>query len=225
MQLTVRDISRLLNVSQRTVYRWIKSEEIPAYRVHDQYRFNRFEIMDWATAKRIPVSPEIFNDPNDQSTVQVRIGEALKVSGIHYRIEGRDKESVLRAVVQVMQLPAEIDRDFMLQGLLAREALGSTGIGEGIAIPHARNPIVLHVPQPIISLCFLEQAVDFQALDGQPVHAVFMLMSTTVRSHLQILSRLAFALKDEQLKKVLLEHGSREAILKEFDRVEGQLRV
>ncbi len=45
MQLTVRDISGLLNVSQRTVYRWIKSESIPAYRVHDQYRFNRSEIL------------------------------------------------------------------------------------------------------------------------------------------------------------------------------------
>ncbi len=155
----------------------------------------------------------------------VRVSEALKASGIHYRVEGKDKESVLRSLVQLLHLPAEVDREFLSQGLLAREALGSTGIGEGIAIPHVRNPIVLHVPRPIIALCFLEHAVDFGSLDGRPVHAVFILLSTTVRSHLQVLSRLAFALKDERLKAVVLQHGSREEILKEFERVEEQFRA
>jgi nitrogen PTS system EIIA component len=63
MQLTVRDISKLLNISERTIYRWIKEKTIPAYKIHDQYRFNRSEIMDWATANKIGVSCEIFKEP------------------------------------------------------------------------------------------------------------------------------------------------------------------
>ena len=49
MQLTVRDVARLLNVSEKTIYRWIKEASIPAYRVNEQYRFNRAELLEWAT--------------------------------------------------------------------------------------------------------------------------------------------------------------------------------
>ena len=66
--------------------------------------------------------------------------------------------------MEVLRLPDEVDREFLFQVLVAREALEPTAIGDGIAIPHVRNPIVLHVPEPAITLCFLEAAVDFGAL-------------------------------------------------------------
>lgn len=49
MQLSVKELSKLLNGTERTVYRWIKEQSVPFYRIHDQYRFNRVEILDWAT--------------------------------------------------------------------------------------------------------------------------------------------------------------------------------
>jgi PTS system nitrogen regulatory IIA component len=91
---------------------------------------------------------------------------------------------------------------------LAREALGSTGIGDGIAIPTC-NPIVL-LSRPY--LCFLEQPVDFGALDGQPVSTLFTLISPTVRAHLHLLSRLAFALRDPRFKAAVRSQASREEI-------------
>ena len=126
---------------------------------------------------------------------------ALKAGGIVYRLGGTDKASVLKSLVEYMRVPEEVDREFLYRVLLAREALGSTGIGEGIAIPHVRNPIVLHVPQPMITLCFLEQSIDFEAFDGQPVDTLFSLISPTVRAHLHLLSRLSFALRDPAFKK------------------------
>jgi PTS system nitrogen regulatory IIA component len=63
MTLTVRDIARLLSVSEKTIYRWISQGTLPAYQVHDQYRFNRAEILEWATSQKIPISPEIFSEP------------------------------------------------------------------------------------------------------------------------------------------------------------------
>ena len=74
---------------------------------------------------------------------------------------------MLRALVDVMRLPEGIDRELMFDFFVAREALGSTGVGDGIAIPHVlRNPVVLHVPSPVVTLCFLARAVDFAAIDG-----------------------------------------------------------
>ena len=145
---------------------------------------------------------------------------AVEFRGVHYRIGGTDKASVLHGVVDVITLPEEVDRDFLYQVLLAREALGSTGIGDGIAIPHVRNPIVLHLSRPLVTLCFLEHPIDFGAIDGQPVTTLFTLISPTVRAHLHLLSRLGFALRDPDFKKAVTQQFSREQIVEALRRVE-----
>ena len=169
------------------------------------------------------VSAAVFDEPESNSTPIPGLVEALQAGGIFYRLSGADKEGALRAVVEHMRLPEEVDREFLLRVLLAREALQSTGIGDGIAIPHVRNPIVLHVSRPMITLCFLERPIDFGALDGKPVHVMFSLVSPTVRAHLRLLSRLSFALHDPAFKKAVTGQASREEILREAQRVEGNL--
>jgi PTS system nitrogen regulatory IIA component len=119
-----------------------------------------------------------------------------------------------------MRLPEEVDREYLYQMLLARETLGSTGVGDGIAIPHVRNPVVLHV-RAAATLCFLERPVDFGSLDGMPVRALFLLVSPTTRAHLHLLSRLSAALHDPKLKRLVSEQGSRDEILSAFQRVEA----
>ncbi|KAB2962064.1 MAG: helix-turn-helix domain-containing protein [Thermoanaerobaculia bacterium] len=213
MKLLVKDAARLLDVSEKTIYRWIKQGSIPAYRLNEQYRFNRAELLEWATARRIAVSPEIFREEESETASLPRFAEALRAGGIHYRIGGTDKASVLHHVVETMRLPEEVDREFLFEVLLAREALGSTAIGDGIAIPHVRNPVILHLERPMITLCFLEQAVDFGALDGRPVDTLFTLISPTVRAHLHLLSRLSFALRDRAFKEAILGQAAREEIL------------
>jgi nitrogen PTS system EIIA component len=223
MQLGVRDVAGLFNVSEKTVYRWVKQRNLPVYRVNEQYRFSRAELLEWATATRISVTPRIMDEPQEEGVPQPRLDKALQAGGVHYRVCGTDKASVLRAVVHVMRLPEEVDRNFIYEVLLAREALGSTAIGDGIAIPHVRNPIVLHISQPMIALCFLENQVDFGSLDGQPVTILFTLISPTVRAHLHLLSKLAFALRDPLFKDVITRHGSRLEILTEACRIEKNL--
>ena len=223
MQLTVQDVAGLLKVSEKTVYRWINERSLPGYRVSGQYRFNRAELLEWATSRKIQVSPEIFQEPESSSTPLPGLVDALQAGGIFYRLAGTDKESVLRSVAEHMRLPEEVDREFLLRVLLAREALASTGIGDGIAIPHVRNPIVLHVSKPMISLCFLEKPVEFGALDGKPVHALFSLISPTVRAHLHLLSRLAFGMRDTSFREAVARQASRDEILNEARRMEAGL--
>jgi PTS system nitrogen regulatory IIA component len=223
MKLTVRDAAQLLKVTEKTIYRWIKQGVIPAYQINDQYRFNRAELLEWATSRRINVSPEIFAEPEGGDTPPPLLSAALREGGVHYRISGSDKSTVLRAAVDMMKLPDEVDREFLYQVLLAREALGSTGIGEGIAIPHVRNPIVLHLSRPMVMLCFLERPIDFGSLDRQPVTALFILISPTVRAHLYLLSRLGFALRDPGFKNAVLHQASRDQILEALRRVETSM--
>ena len=223
MTLTVRDIARLLSVSEKTVYRWINKGELPAYQVHEQYRFNRAEILEWATSRKMPVSPEIFTEPETSGVPMPSLAEALRYGGINYRVVGEDKWAVLKNIVQLLQLPEEVDREFFYRVLAAREELSSTGIGEGIAIPHVRNPVVLHISKPMVTLFFLEHPIDFGAIDGQPVFALFTLISPTVRAHLHLLSRLAFTLRDPAFRDVIQRQGLRDEIFEAALKVEEAL--
>ncbi|MEW5947827.1 MAG: PTS sugar transporter subunit IIA [Thermodesulfobacteriota bacterium] len=220
MNLMVRDAARLLKVSEKTIYRWITQGKLPAYCVNEQYRFNRVELLEWATARHINVSPEIFSEPASELPMP-SLETALQAGGIHYRISGKNREEVLLSLVEHMRLPEGVDRDFLFRVLLAREELGSTGIGDGIAIPHLRNPVIIHVTHPIVMLCFLETPVDFGALDGKPVHTVFTVASPTVRVHLHVLSRLSFILRNDQFRELLAAQGSREEIFAFIAQIEG----
>jgi PTS system nitrogen regulatory IIA component len=225
MRLNVKDVAELLSVSEKTVYRWIEERKLPGYRlVGGQYRFQRGELLEWATANRVQVSPRIFEEPETAAEPLPELGSALQAGGVYYRLGGTDKPSALRSVVEVLRLPDEVDREFLLQVMLAREALQSTAIGDGIAIPHVRNPIVLHVTRPLVTLCFLEKPVDFGALDGKPVQALFTLVAPTVRAHLHLLSRLAFALRNPELKSMIDRQAGRDELLAAFCRVGEEWR-
>jgi PTS system nitrogen regulatory IIA component len=150
------------------------------------------------------------------------LSELLRAGGIHLDVGGEDKRSVLKDVVVRLPLPPELDRDFLVSVLEAREAMGSTGIGDGIAIPHARNPIVLHVERPLVALCLLKHPVDFEAPDGLPVHALFVLIAPSVPVHLKILARLGLVLRDPVLRQLLQQRPDPEAVLARLQELEGR---
>ena len=145
---TSKKLHTFCNVSEKTIYRWIKKGDLPTYKINDLYRFNRAELLEWATARHIGVSPTIFADQKTDEEALTGLEEAIRAGGIHYRVAGKTKNDVLAAIVELMRLPEEVDRDFLFNVLVARESLGSTGFGDGVAIPHVRNPIVLHIPRP-----------------------------------------------------------------------------
>lgn len=222
MQLSVRDLTRLFNVPEPTVYRWIDEGGLPSHRVNGQYRFNKSELLAWAAARQIATAGDLADLPAEEAPPT--LAEALEAGGFHDRVPGATREEVLAAVVAALPLPVEMDRTELLHRLLARERLASTAVGDGIAVPHVRDPIVLYTGRPMVHLSFLERPVDFQALDGKPVRVLFALVSPTVRSHLLLLSRLAFALHDAEFKKAVTGRAPRDVILREARRVDAGLQ-
>lgn len=212
MQLTVKDTAKALNVTEKTVYRWIQSGGLPAYRVAGQYRINRAMLFDWATSKRINFSGEESLKESDPHALPT-LAEALQEGGIHYRVHGENKADLLKSVTGLLKLPDSLNRDVLLQALLAREQLQSTGVGDGIALPHVRNPAVLEISTPMICLCFLEAPIEFGALDRKPVKILFIPLSPNVRIHLHLLSRISFALRDTKFKTLLACEGRRDELL------------
>jgi PTS system nitrogen regulatory IIA component len=223
VQLTVRDASRFLNVSEATVTRWIKQRGLPAQHVAGQYRFHRTELLEWASVNRIKISPEMFDHLGNDEEPLPGLAQALQEGGIFHGLKDTNKDRAMRALVEVLPLPEGVDRELLLRLFLAREAAASTGIGDGVALPHVRNPIVLNVARPMITLAYLERPVDFGAIDGKPVHVLFSLICPTTRSHLQMLARLSYALHDAPFKEAVLRQARAEEILQEARRVEAAL--
>ena len=221
MELKVRDAARLLGTSEKRIYRWIDEGEIPVYKINGQPRFNRAELLEWATGRRMPVSADVFHGEVENGGTGPGLVDALKAGGVHADVPGTDRESVLRGVVGLLRLPAAVDREFLVEVLLAREALGSTGIGEGIAIPHVRNPVVLHGAPASVTLCYLANPIPFDAIDGKPVHTIFSIISPTIRGHLQLLARLSWALHDPAFKAAVSRRASLDEVMKEAARIEA----
>jgi PTS system nitrogen regulatory IIA component len=217
VKITVRDAARLLGVSEKTVYRWIDDRGLPVHRAHGQYRFNRAELLEWATAKGVRVSAELFADT--ELPLPTLLG-AIEAGGIHFVKGGTERETVLRDVVRVLDLPDEGDREFLYEVMLARENLGSTAVGDGIAIPHVRNPVLLHA-RPAVALCFLDEPIPFGAPDGKPVGILFVIVTPTSAAHLRLLSRLSAALHDAGFRRALEARAGRDEILAELRRVES----
>ncbi len=222
MVLTLDDVAHLLCVSREVVRVWIQGEGLPAHHVGRDLRLNRTEVLEWAMARGIPLSTDMPDGPGDDEPLSSLV-EALRAGGVHGGIAGRDKREVLRSAVETLHLREKIDRDSLLAVLLARESLGSTGVGDGIAIPHVRNPIVIHLAPPAVSLCFLGTPVDFDAFDGKPVHTLFLMTSPSVRIHQHLLSRLSVALRHPELRAVLAAREEPERILEAFRRIEKAL--
>jgi PTS system nitrogen regulatory IIA component len=218
MQLTVREAASYLNVSEATVRRWIAVRGLPAHRVDERLHCNAIELWEWALEQGIPVSRRLFDEAQRRPEPVPRLSALLREGGIHRGLAGGTKREILAATVRALPLPPDVDRDFLTMVLEAREAMGSTGIGDGIAIPHVRNPILLHVERPFVALCLLDHPVDFDAIDAVPVHSLFVLVSADVPSHLRILAQLGHTLRDDVLRRLLRDRAADAAI---FERIEA----
>ncbi|MCX5731583.1 MAG: PTS sugar transporter subunit IIA [Deltaproteobacteria bacterium] len=221
MQLTVRDAARLLGVTEQVLERWIRRGELPAQLVDDRYRLNRIELLEWAAQRKIPVSAEILEEPGLMARAMPTLSQAVRAGGIHRGLAGGDRDRLLRQMVERLPAPPGFDREFLFQMVRAREHLGSTSLGNGIAIPHPREPIVLRVDRPAVAIYFADPPVDFG--DGPPVHTLCLLVSPSTRLHLHLLAAVAAVLRDPAVAAQLAARAPDAEILAEIERVEGAL--
>lgn len=213
MQLSIREAASHLNIDETTLRRWIRTRGVPVHRADERLYLNGIELWEWATENGVPVSRRLLDQARRQPDEVPGLSSLLAAGGIHRDLTGDTKPAVLREIVARLPLPPDVDREFLVTVLEAREAMGSTGLGDGIAIPHVRNPILIHVPAPFVTLCLLRHPVEFDAVDGKPVHALFSVISPTVPVHLRILAQLAMVLRDGELRGVLASRAPAERIL------------
>ena len=142
----------------------------------------------------------------------MKITDILDKDSIIEKLTSRDKKGVLEELVSVLVDRGKLaDKEKTVQVLLERERLGSTGIGDGIAIPHGKMKEIHNI---MCSFGRKKEGVDFQSLDEKPSRLFFLLLAPedSAGEHLQALARLSRILKEAPFRKRLLKASSREEI-------------
>ncbi len=135
----------------------------------------------------------------------MKITEMLKREFVLEQLKAGNKRDALAELAGVFALGRiKVDSEAMLHVLLERERLGSTGIGDGIAIPHGKLP---GLEEMVVSFGRSREGIAFEAMDGKPVHLFFLLMApeNSAGQHLKALAKISRMLKDASFRKNLLE--------------------
>lgn len=152
----------------------------------------------------------------------MRITELLKKQSIELGVKAASKEEAIDRLIALMDAGGRLnDRVGYKEGILARESLGSTAIGEGIAIPHAK---VEAVKEPGLAAITVPEGVDYEAFDGSLSNLIFMIAAPAGGEdvHLEALSRLSTLLMNPGFKEALIHAGSKEEFLEVIDQAETE---
>jgi PTS system nitrogen regulatory IIA component len=213
--LTVRETAKFLKVSEKTVYRWIRQGVIPTFKFQGQYRFDRNELEAWARYKRIgggAPAPAV----TDGEEEEVELLEALRRGGIHYKIEGVSPEEIYPNLVELLPFgpeTLETTKEALVNDLVEREAMVTTGIGKGVALPHPRHPRDWGLGAPAVAIFFLDKPVDFHAFDGEPVFVLFLVLCRTIKGHLRMLSLVSHLLNNPEMHAYLRSAPTRTELM------------
>ena len=142
----------------------------------------------------------------------IDIATLIHRGGILYDVEGRTPQSIYAKVSRMIDLPQDMSADQVYEALCARENVLSTAVGNGIALPHARAPIMKSEEDQRICVVYLKEPINMGAPDDKPVTTMFVLLTYNSQVHLKVLSSLAGLFRNSRFREAL-NNRANEAVL------------
>ena len=223
MDLKIKDVAELLNVSQITVKKWVESAIIPTYKINGQYRFSRPEIESWVMRHKLkteegisPFSIEVKKTSTDSTPTagsqKFSLYRALHKGQVLANVQGLAKEEVIRKCTKLLAQTQKIDSEMLAEMLIDRERLHPTALDNGIAVPHTRD-FVLSPTHDVVIFAFPEKPIPYGALDGESVHTLIFLFACNDKRHLHLLAKIAHLSSQETIRKMLQGKPNKEKLL------------
>jgi PTS system nitrogen regulatory IIA component len=240
MDLKIDDVAQLMSVSEETVQKWLLSGKIPAYRISDEYRFSRIEIENWMMSSKLDqenfsshAEKQIYPTSEEKNSShtsrgghqQFNLYRALHKGDVLVDIEGSSKQEVIRSTLNHMAPQLGFDAEVVSELFLDREKLMSTSLGHGVAVPHSRDFVLRSPGSDAVIVVFPKEPIAYDALDGEPVHTLFFLLSSDDKRHLQLLAKIAHLIASEDALRVLKQKLSKDSLLQFIMNWEGQLHL
>ncbi|MAE46233.1 MAG: hypothetical protein CMJ86_04995 [Planctomycetes bacterium] len=208
-RMDITGAARLLGSPESTVVRWARQGLLPCRGSYPELRFERSALERWArgTGMRGRAGQAARVDYQDDllaaGILRGAVGSAQPTDAA---------KAIGFAVNQLKDLPEEARLE-IIDAVMERERMASTGLGRGVALPHPRRPVERWIKEPRLSVLFLEESLDWAAIDGQPVSTVLLLLSPSVPMHLELLARVSLALHDSTLVELLRSAPDAAALL------------
>lgn len=208
-ELTEEEAARLLGVHVATIRRWVRQGFLtPADGTTN--RFTREELERWARARGFHLGARRrsgWQPEADLLADSIERGELVRDADVSTAAEAID-----RAVSAVPNVTPETKAE-LAEEVRERERMASTALGHGVAIPHPRKPRGDLFPEPVVCVLFPREPVDWAALDGEPVHTVLLVLSPSAPVHLELLARIAHALRTPGFVEFLRERPTKDQLV------------
>lgn len=203
-QLDLKTTAELLDLPEQAVLRWARIGALPCNgSTSENPVFARDDVLDWARhmGMRLPRGSE----PGTRGAEAEALAQALRKGCVLDSIGGSNPFEVLQSAVRA--LPdledlglREIGREELTTELVKREKLAPTAIGHGFAVPHGRKPLGPKLRECCVVVVRLRAPVEWEALDHEPVDTLLLVLSNKLEAQLELLRRIAFAMRDASVR-------------------------
>ncbi len=222
--LTLQEVSELLQLSNKTILKMIKNNEIPCAKIANQWRFSKSMVNDWITSKMSVIPQNDFSRLVETQFDYIPLSRLIEEEAIITDLKATTTKEVIRELAeQAYKKDLIANKEQFIQKLLDRERLTSTSIGQGIALPHLRKPCGSMVTSPKIVIGVSKKGIDFASLDGEKTRIFFLLLSDSEVVHLKILAKITQILSKESAIEELKSLETPKEYIKFFIRIEQEI--
>ena len=216
MILTLKELAEYLRVNERTVLRMIQNGKIQGAKIGGQWRFNGSQIdqvfFPGADSKDSPLESEDSTSIITHPQIGIPVSRVMSEDRILLNLKSKDAEGVIKELTDARLLYGLVlDATDLRLKCMQREQVLSTAVGEGIAIPHPRDPI------PTLRASAAVDKLDHSLgilPDGKPVHMFFLICSQNIELHLHLMGCMARLLKSKEFIKALPDCKSNADVIK-----------
>ncbi|MCB1041682.1 MAG: PTS sugar transporter subunit IIA [Acidobacteria bacterium] len=207
MKIGEDQAARLLGVPLATLRRWCLQGVVPAHEHKSAYWFSIVELRQWAREHQLSLSTGESAD-----ITRTWLSRAFS-NGSVVDIDAENQRDALSQLIHQSALDEHVNRQKLIEQVLERELIVSTGVGHGVAIPHPQNSTIFEFKVSRVSVGYLAAPIDFQSLDRQPVHTLLLVLATDTKTHLKLMSQVAHALQLEPFRQLLVERPPMEDLV------------
>lgn len=169
--ISIKGVAEKLGVSEKTIYRMVGDNQIPfAVKIGGQWRFKADEVVDWIDSQRPGVAA-----PRRKTDYRLSLVDALENGAVLYRIHGSNRDEIIDELLAAQPYSANFDAKGIKISLLSRESVASSSM-DGIAWMRPDPALPVYLEKSMVILAFLEQPVDFKALDSRKTELLFLVL-------------------------------------------------
>ncbi|HEV3269587.1 MAG TPA: PTS sugar transporter subunit IIA [Candidatus Rhabdochlamydia sp.] len=238
MDLTIKDVAKLFNISEAAIHRLLLHNKIPSYCINGEHRFGLIEIENWmlqfdlkqlqetasCDQQIYPLTNQVqIESPVSGGMVQFCLYRALHQGDVLSNIRGNKKEDIISAVTKIVAPKLNVDAEILAELLIDREDLSPTALGNGLAVPHTRESLAKG-SSDMVFIVYPKTPLEYGALDSKPVHTLFFLFAGSDKAHLQLLAKLAHLSSHKEAFQLLLDRSDKATLLDFVRNWEGQIR-